>query len=191
MSTGLSFKQIADAAQEHGAASSPEELVAFALGFARSAGASDSTDPVDLYFMPISPNVLPVWAFLEHCGIPHELHFRDLLNAEHMTPDYLAMNPYHTIPTITHEGQHFHESSAILRYLCKVFPTLAAKYYGNFDPKRQCVIDMALDERQIGVYSKFSEKVVYAGMGFATKEVRRSVSLSLSLSLSPLSLIHI
>ena len=93
MPTGLSFKQIAEAAKEHGSASTPEEIVAFALGFARSALGSDSTCLVDLYFMPISPNVLPVWAFLVHTGIPHELHYRDLLKSEHMTPDYIAMNP--------------------------------------------------------------------------------------------------
>ena len=46
-----------------------------------------------------------------------------------------------------------------------MFPTLAAKHYGNFDAKRQCVIDMALDERQIGMYSKFSEKVRAYGFG--------------------------
>jgi len=190
MSTGLTFKQIADAAKEHGAAGTPEEIVAFALGFARSAAGSDSKEPVELYFMPISPNVLPVWAFIEHCGIPHKLHYRDLLKAEHMTPDYIAMNPYHTIPTITHEGHHFHESSSILRYLCKIFPTLAAKYYGNFDPKRQCLIDMALDERQIGVYAKFSEKVVYAGMGFAAKESPVEASQSMSQTNARLKTFH-
>jgi glutathione S-transferase len=190
MSAGLTFKQIADAAKEHGAANTPEEIVAFALGFARAAGGADSTAVVDFYFQPISPNVLPVWLFLEHCKIPHKLHFLDLLKREHLTPEFLAVNPYHTIPAISHDGFRAHESNAILRYLCRAFPSKAAVYYGNFDHKRQCTIDVAMDERQIGFYSKFSEKVVYAGMGFAVKETAAEASQSMSLVNARLKVFH-
>ncbi len=46
----------------------------------------------------------------------------DLRKNEHLTPEYLAMNPNGVVPTLLHDGSPIIESSIILEYLDDVFP---------------------------------------------------------------------
>lgn len=59
------------------------------------------------------------------------------MGGAHLAEEFLSMNPYHTVPTIKHGDFCLHESSAILRYLTRAFPTATAKYYGNGDIRKQ------------------------------------------------------
>lgn len=149
-------------------ATDTENIVAFALGFADGARNSDSTETVHLYGAAISANVTPVWGLLEDAGIPFEYHEVDLMGGAHLKEDFLCMNPYHTVPTIKHGDTCLHESSTIMRYLTRAFPTAASKYYGNGDVLSQATIDRGLDVRQSSLYNTIGA-ILYPVMGFKPK----------------------
>ncbi len=43
-------------------------------------------------------------------------------NSEHLTPQYLALNPNGVVPTLEHDGRVVTDSSVIMEYLDEVFP---------------------------------------------------------------------
>lgn len=75
-----------------------------------------------LYHFPISPNSRRVIAVLHHLGLDCELVVVDLSKGEHMTPDFLRLNPNHMIPTLVDGNFVLWESNAIMQYLCSKVP---------------------------------------------------------------------
>ena len=55
-------------------------------------------------------------------GIAYELKRIGSRTGETMTPEFLALNPRHKIPVLTHGGLVLTESAAILTYLTEAFP---------------------------------------------------------------------
>ncbi|MDE0779677.1 MAG: glutathione S-transferase family protein [Alphaproteobacteria bacterium] len=51
--------------------------------------------------------------------VSHELHFA---TGDHLTPDYLKLNPNGVVPTLVHDGQPVIESSVIVEYLDEIYP---------------------------------------------------------------------
>ena len=77
------------------------------------------TKPIDFYYILPSPPCRAVMMAAKALDIPLNLKLVDLLSGEQMKPEYLAMNPEHTVPTIVdHEtGLTLGESHAIMPYL--------------------------------------------------------------------------
>jgi len=71
-----------------------------------------------LYSYPVSTHSRRVAALLEELGMSYESRIVDLVAGESMSPDYLAINPNHQVPTLIDGSLRIHESNAILRYLC-------------------------------------------------------------------------
>ena len=71
-----------------------------------------------LYQFPMSPASRRVISLLAHCDLPYEPRNVDMLAGQHMSPEYLAVNPNHQVPTLIDGDLKIHESNAILRYLC-------------------------------------------------------------------------
>lgn len=71
-----------------------------------------------LYQFPMSPASRRVVSLLAHCDLPFEQHNVDMMAGQHMSPEYLAVNPNHQVPTLLDGDLKIHESNAILRYLC-------------------------------------------------------------------------
>lgn len=58
-------------------------------------------------------------------GLDWESRLVNLARNEHLTPEYLAINPNGVVPTLVHDGQVIMDSSVICEYLDEVFPTPA------------------------------------------------------------------
>lgn len=71
-----------------------------------------------LYGFIYSQHTRRVISLLEEVDIPYELKLVDMMNNEHMSTHYLAINPNHQVPTLVDGDLSIHESNAILRYLC-------------------------------------------------------------------------
>lgn len=71
-----------------------------------------------LYTHPISQHGRRVVALLECASLPYETRIVNLMQAEHLSPKFLAINPNHQVPTLIDGDIRIHESGAILRYLC-------------------------------------------------------------------------
>ena len=67
----------------------------------------------------------------------------DVMTGEHKSPEMLKINPAGTIPFITVNNEPFLESSAILRFICQICPTLASFY--PIDPYKKHQVDALLD----------------------------------------------
>ena len=61
-------------------------------------------------------------AVLREIGCPFELVRVDTAKGENRTPEYLALNPHHRVPTLIHGGRVMYESAAITLYLCENHP---------------------------------------------------------------------
>jgi glutathione S-transferase len=91
------------------------------------------------------------------------------MEGEQMKPEFLAMNPFHTIPTFKDSsGFALGESNAILRYIANKY---APEFYGGNDWEQRALIDWALDLRSMKIYTDHNKgdfaNIVYPIMGFA------------------------
>jgi glutathione S-transferase len=88
------------------------------------------------------------------------------MKGETRTPEYLAMNPMHSVPTLKDaDGTCVFESNAILRYVCNRYAEQAAAFYPS-EPKLRGKIEMALDFRQLSLYKQIGN-IAYPAMGFS------------------------
>ncbi len=71
-----------------------------------------------LYQFPMSPASRRVVSLLAHCDLPFEQRDVDMMAGQHLSSEYLAVNPNHQVPTLLDGDLKIHESNAILRYLC-------------------------------------------------------------------------
>ncbi|KAL1448542.1 hypothetical protein MTO96_028217 [Rhipicephalus appendiculatus] len=75
--------------------------------------------PYTLYNLYGSPPCAIVRMLAKHIGVDLELKNVDPFKKEHMTPEYLKLNPFHKIPTFSDDGFIIYESSAICYYLLR------------------------------------------------------------------------
>jgi glutathione S-transferase len=54
-------------------------------------------------------------------GLSWKSRFVDLIKLEHMTPQYLKLNPNRVVPTLVHDGVPIYESTLINEYLDEVY----------------------------------------------------------------------
>jgi glutathione S-transferase len=98
-----------------------------------------------LHHHPFSQHARRVVALLEEAGLAYELRHVAMDKGEHMSPDFMAINPNHQVPVLTDGELRLFESNAILRYL--------ANKHGLTDwyppePARRAVVDQWLDWNQ-------------------------------------------
>jgi glutathione S-transferase len=118
----------------------------------------------EIHGMPISANAVSPIVFSKHVlGDNCELKICNLMEGDQMKPEFLAMNPFHTIPTFKDsDGFSLGEGNAILRYIANKY---APQFYGNGDLKLKARIDWALDLKSMKVYDGLKD-IVYPIMGF-------------------------
>ncbi len=71
-----------------------------------------------LYHYPYSQHARRVVALLEEAELAYELRHVAMDEGAHLSPEYLAVNPNHQVPTLVDGKTVIFESNAILRYLC-------------------------------------------------------------------------
>ncbi|CRL07089.1 CLUMA_CG020088, isoform A [Clunio marinus] len=97
----------------------------------------------DLYYTPLSPPCRSVLMLGKALGIRMHLKAMDMAEKkDHMTPEFLKLNPQHTIPTLVDNGFSLWESRAILGYLVDKYAKNDSLY--PKDPKKRAVVDQRL-----------------------------------------------
>lgn len=86
---------------------------------------------LDFYHGHGSPYSWRVWLALEHKAVPYALKVLSFQNNDTQKPEFVALNPRHTVPTIVDDGHSLWESMAILEYLDERFATGAKLYPGD------------------------------------------------------------
>lgn len=72
---------------------------------------------VDIYGNPGSPPCRAVFLSARALGVDYNIKPVNPMAGEHRTPEFLKMNPGHTIPTMDDDGLYLGESRAISTYL--------------------------------------------------------------------------
>ncbi|CAG9122671.1 unnamed protein product [Plutella xylostella] len=110
---------------------------------ARSKSSKMPVEPIKLYYFPPSPPCRAVMMAAKAMGIELEMVLTNIIEGEHMTPEFLKMNPQHTIPTIDDNGFILWESRAIIQYLANAYGRDDALYPKN--PRLRAMVDQRLN----------------------------------------------
>jgi len=117
---------------------------------------------VQVFGMPPSCNAIGPVLMAMDAGVGG-IEMCNLMEGAHMKPDFLAMNPFHHIPTLKDGEYAIAESCATIRYIAAKYKP---EYYPTKDPQTCGRIDFAMESFSGDVYPKWA-KVVYPLMGFS------------------------
>nr|XP_032515655.1 glutathione S-transferase 1-like isoform X2 [Danaus plexippus plexippus] len=110
---------------------------------ARSKGSKMPSQPIKLYYLPPSPPCRAVMMTARALGLDLDLVLTNIMEGQHMTPEFLKMNPQHTIPTMDDSGFILWESRAIMTYLANAYGRDDSLYPKN--PRSRALVDQRLN----------------------------------------------
>ncbi|XP_044745310.1 glutathione S-transferase D1-like [Coccinella septempunctata] len=76
---------------------------------------------ITYYHFPLSPPSRAALLLVRALGIKHDLKIVNITNGEQNTPEFLKINPFHTVPAIDDNGFYVYDSSIIMKYLSKKY----------------------------------------------------------------------
>ncbi|XP_044002999.1 glutathione S-transferase 1-like [Aphidius gifuensis] len=97
---------------------------------------------IDLYYISYSPPSRAVMMLAKALDVELNLKEVDVLNGEQHEPDFIKINPQHTVPAIVDGSFIISESRAIMAYLATKYAK-DDKYY-PIDPRRKGIVDHRL-----------------------------------------------
>jgi glutathione S-transferase len=148
---------LAEYAATKNTSAKPSTFTPVQLPAAPSFGKSDGKKSVKVYGMPASANsVGPILLAMD--AKVGGMEMCNLMNGDHMKPEFLAMNPFHHIPTIKDGDLAIGESLACLRYLAIAYKP---EYYPVTDAMTCGMIDFAMESFSSEVYPKIGPGVFY------------------------------
>ena len=74
-----------------------------------------------LYYAPIACSLVPYVALTE-AGADFDVRVVNFMKGEHMSPEYLRLNPKHKVPLLVVDGEPLTENVAILQWISRAFP---------------------------------------------------------------------
>ncbi|KAF5299886.1 hypothetical protein FQA39_LY11423 [Lamprigera yunnana] len=95
-----------------------------------------------LYYTDVSPPVRGVLLTAKALGLELDLKPVNLATGEQLTPEYLKMNPQHTVPTLDDNGYYLWDSHAINIYLVTKYGKNDSLY--PKDPQKKGIVDQRL-----------------------------------------------
>ncbi|KAF2880919.1 hypothetical protein ILUMI_25248 [Ignelater luminosus] len=123
---------------------------------------------IDLYYTAGSAPCRSVLLTAKLLGVNLNLKPLNLMNKEHLTPEFIKLNPQHTVPTLVDNGFSIWESYAIITYLVEKYgkdETLYPK-----DPKQRALINQKLYFDMGTLYHRFADYFYPIFMGNATPD---------------------
>ncbi|RWS30527.1 Glutathione S-transferase 1:-like isoform C [Leptotrombidium deliense] len=107
--------------------------------------------PIDLYYMPASSPCRAVIMTAKHLNIDLNLKQLNMMEKEHLKPEFVKLNPQHCIPTLVDNGFSLWESRAIMQYLVNQYAPGHSLY--PEDAKKRATVDRLLQFDLGSLYS--------------------------------------
>jgi len=111
--------------------------------------------PIDLYYLGASPPCRVVTLTAKALGLELNLKVIDMQKGEHLTPEFLKMNPQHSLPTLDDNGYYLWESRAIATYLSEKYGKNDSLY--PKDLQKRGVVDRLMYYDAATCYSAFAQ----------------------------------
>merc|ERR1712165_578977 len=111
--------------------------------------------PVTIYGPKLSAPVRIALMTCEALGIEYEVKPVNLMEGEHMKPDYLKINPQHNIPALVDGDFNLNESRAIIAYLANAYAKDDSIY--PKDPKVRAKVDQMMHFDMGQLYKAFGD----------------------------------
>ncbi|EEZ99066.1 Glutathione S-transferase D4-like Protein [Tribolium castaneum] len=130
-----------------------------------------------LHMLYASPPARAVMMTAKAIGLELNLKEVDFMNEEHLKPEYVKMNPQHTIPTLVDDdGFIIWDSHAIMIYLVSKYAKDDALY--PKDIKKRAVIDQRLHFESGVVFAllrRIARPIVIGGQDFIEEKNQKGV----------------
>lgn len=110
---------------------------------------------MDFYYLSASAPCRSVIMLAKALGVELNKKTLNLMEGEHLKPEFLKINPQHTIPTLVDNGFALWESRAILVYLAEKYCKDDSLY--PKDPQQQAVVNQRLYFDMGTLYTAFAE----------------------------------
>ncbi|XP_068238879.1 glutathione S-transferase theta-1-like [Palaemon carinicauda] len=88
---------------------------------------------LDIYVNYLSQPSRSVGLLCKAINAPHTEHQMDLMKKEHKTPDFLRINPFGRVPSVTDENITINESCSALRYIASKYDKTGQWYPQELD----------------------------------------------------------
>ncbi|XP_058813010.1 glutathione S-transferase 1 isoform X3 [Topomyia yanbarensis] len=112
---------------------------------------------MDFYYLPGSAPCRAVQMTAAAVGVELNLKLTDLMAGEHLKPEFLKINPQHTIPTLVDNGFSLWESRAIMCYLVEKYGKDDSLY--PKDPVKRARVNQRLYFDMGTLYQRFGDFV--------------------------------
>lgn len=110
---------------------------------------------MDFYYLSASAPCRSVIMLAKALGVELNKKTLNLMEGEHLKPEFVQINPQHTIPTLVDNGFALWESRAILIYLAQKYGKDDSLY--PKDPQKQAVVNQRLYFDMGTLYTAFAE----------------------------------
>lgn len=94
---------------------------------------------IKFYYGSGSPYAWRVQLALEHKALPYERTILSFSAGDTKKPEFIALNPRHTVPTLVDDGFVLYESNAITEYLEDAYPGRGSPLFPG-DPKSRATV---------------------------------------------------
>lgn len=128
---------------------------------------------VDFYHGHGSPYSWRVWLALEAKQVPYNLKVLSFQAGDTRKPEFVALNPRHTVPTIVDDGHAVWESVAILEYLDERFSTGIKLYPGDAKARARIRRLVREAEEHVGIEGIDPITDEYFGKGGAEADLEK------------------
>jgi len=119
---------------------------------------------VEVYGMSLSAPCRMVYMACEILGVDYKKINVDLMKGEHMTPEFLSMNPSHTVPTMKDGDFVLTQSRAMVTYLAAKYGKDGCKLYPG-DVETRAKVDDCLYFDATSFYDSFGKTVYPMALG--------------------------
>jgi glutathione S-transferase len=92
---------------------------------------------ITLHYAPITCSLVPYIALVE-AAAEFDVHVVDFKKGDHVSAEYLLINPKHKVPALTIDGETLMENVSILQWIAAAYPLAALLPRGGLNEFRAC-----------------------------------------------------